>query len=156
MESKEKFSVHIKINTGMNRLGFDLSQLSKAKRSLLKSSNIIVEGIYSHIHNANCDASTKEQIELFDKAIKLFGRDDITSHICATESCLKTTKYDMVRLGLGLYGYPKGYKALKIYSNVAQITKIEKGKSTILYKKCILLLQYKNFIKNYENFKLNF
>lgn len=129
IESKEKFSVHIKINTGMNRLGFDLSQLSKAKRSLLKSSNIIVEGIYSHIYNASCDLAVKEQIELFDKAIKLFGRDDITSHICATESCLKTSKYDMVRLGLGLYGYPQGFKALKIYSNVAQIIKIDKGKS---------------------------
>lgn len=103
----KKARVHIKINTGMNRLGFMVSQLD----ALVKKdfSPIAVEGVYSHFwgdSEADCDV----QLKNFMQAVEILSENfpqPLIRHIANTSGVLLDTRYhlDMARIGLGLYGY---------------------------------------------------
>ena len=54
--------VHIKINTGMNRLGISLKEEFNEIYNLLKSKNILVEGVYTHIYNDSSKVDTLNQV----------------------------------------------------------------------------------------------
>lgn len=58
--------VHIKINTGMNRLGISTKEEFNEVYASLKQNNIKIEGIYSHIHSSNNFDSTMAQFERFE------------------------------------------------------------------------------------------
>lgn len=99
--------VHIKIDSGMSRLGFSKEQLPNLLK-LLEAKNISVEGVFSHFCTENkifCD----EQLNYFEKCSKIVSRKfgNVTKHIANTSGVLLDAKYhlDMVRVGLGLYGY---------------------------------------------------
>ncbi len=100
--------VHLKVNTGMNRYGMDGGTLGKACKLLQGAPMLSVEGIYSHLYT--CDRQTAEkQRRLF---LRLKGIAEgyfstLTAHLSATYGCLlgKEFSFDMVRVGLGLYGY---------------------------------------------------
>lgn len=98
--------VHLKINTGMNRYGMSLSTLRKVCRYLQNEADIAVEGVYSHLYSP---AQAEAQRSLFQRAEKLCRRyfRDVCAHLSATQGCLmgKRFAFDMVRVGLGLYGY---------------------------------------------------
>ncbi len=102
--------IHLKIDTGMHRQGFSNNELSKVCE-LLKRSKIDVEGIYTHFaaaKNPSFPQATNAQIELFDKAIQIVESFDFkpVKHACATGGTLlfPQAHYDMVRVGIGLYG----------------------------------------------------
>lgn len=99
--------VHIKIDSGMSRLGFSKEQLPVLLKQL-EGKNIAVEGIFSHFCTENkifCD----EQLNYFAKCSKIVLRKfgNITKHVANTSGVLLDAKYhlDMARVGLGLYGY---------------------------------------------------
>lgn len=104
--------VHVKIDTGMNRLGFpdDESTLDVIK-TIDKMSNVYIEGIFSHIANGGCSdlSYSKKQIERFrifaEKAEEALGRQ-VIKHLAnsATLVEFKEAHFDMVRPGLMLYG----------------------------------------------------
>lgn len=128
---KSDVKVHIKVNTGMNRLGFSLEELKKVKEILSKYPNIKVLGMYSHIFD-NSEQNLNKQKNLFDRAIKEFCGEkvpqDFVTHLSASGGIgLLKGNYNMLRLGLGLYGYPKGKSALSIFSKVVKITSLKKG-----------------------------
>lgn len=124
---------HIKANTGMNRYGFSYAGFCKfLKRKL--SDRVIVEGIYSHFYRPENALTSHTQFVLFEKfseAAKLaFG--GVIRHIAATGGTLASSDYrlDMVRIGIGLYGYlPEGFElqkgllkpAMRIYGQVAAV-----------------------------------
>lgn len=105
---------HIKIDTGMHRQGFYLTDLSRAIRFLSQRSNVKqrLTGIYTHFASAkdiNYPTYTEKQFAEFQKAIKLFERADyknLVKHAAATGATLINPKYrlDAVRVGIGLYG----------------------------------------------------
>ena len=119
---------HLKVNTGMNRFGFDLSDFSAFCRSA-KPKRLRIEGIYSHFYKPHGAAETQAQFRKFQVFCHLaeseFGA--LTKHIAATGGILASCEYalDMVRPGIGLYGYlPEGFrgalplkKAMRVYAN---------------------------------------
>lgn len=121
---------HVKANTGMNRFGFDLPEF-RAFLSRRMSGRVFVEGIYSHFYRPEHAPTAARQFALFgtfcEAGERAFGR--LTRHIAATGGALASPGYvlDMVRIGIGLYGYlPAGFAgalslrpALSVYTSVA-------------------------------------
>lgn len=106
---------HIKVDTGMHRQGFYVSELQKVIRLLNSKSqtlNLKLKGIYTHFASAkdiNYPTYTEKQFAEFQKAIKLFeqaGFANLIKHCAATGATLINPKYhiDAVRVGIGLYG----------------------------------------------------
>lgn len=116
LKTAEKYGLaircHIKLNTGMNRLGFDGREFREFCRGML-SDRICVEGIYSHFYMPSDSGVTQLQYDTFcgflPLAEKTFGK--LVKHISATGGILwGKYRLDMVRPGIGLYGYlPEGF-----------------------------------------------
>ena len=108
--------VHLKINTGMNRYGMNVSELGKVCKFLLGNPFITVEGIYSHLYACDVETSRKQR-GMFVQAIAVCKRyyPKVLCHLSATYGSLLGEKFsfDMTRVGIGLYGYlPSGAEAL--------------------------------------------
>ncbi|UPS92645.1 MULTISPECIES: alanine racemase [unclassified Bizionia] len=143
-EKQSNFPVHIKFNTGLNRLGFEETDVPKIVSTLTKTHSIQVKSIFSHLaasEDFNEKAFTKKQIELFtqisDSFIHAIGYKPML-HICNTSGILNYPEahYDMVRSGIGLYGFgnseleDKNFTPIaSLKSIVSQIHSIEKGDS---------------------------
>jgi alanine racemase len=104
--------IHIKIDTGMHRLGFDPTELEQLIEILNRNTNLKVESIFSHL--AGSDDSTHDnysikQVEAFQRCVERFevalGYHSIL-HVLNTPGILRFPQFqmDMVRLGVGLYG----------------------------------------------------
>ncbi len=99
---------HLKVNTGMNRYGMDERTLGKVCKLFQATPWVGVEGIYSHLYA--CNPRTAEgQRQLFLRFEKIARGyfPALLAHLSATYGCLlgKEFSLDMVRVGLGLYGY---------------------------------------------------
>jgi alanine racemase len=119
-------AVHLKIDTGMYRQGFYVSQLPEVV-AFMKDKKIRLEGVYSHFADSSeIDSATftNQQFEMFEQAVSYVresGFEDIIAHIANTAAALTEKKYqlDGIRAGNGLYGiYPsKGYES-RAYSRL--------------------------------------
>lgn len=106
------FPIHVKLDTGMARYGFQQHQIDELITELKAISNIHVTSIFSHLvgsDDAQFDTFTLEQLELFktmsDKIMSAFPYP-IMRHILNSAGIERFREYqfDMVRLGIGLYG----------------------------------------------------
>ena len=103
---------HLKVDTGMNRLGFRHDNLRRTLPELLGSPNLRLEAIFTHFATADDPERTffNEQREHFETALKtveeLGGRDRPVVHAANSAATLRDSRvwYDMVRPGLLLYG----------------------------------------------------
>ena len=133
--------LHLKIDTGMNRLGIKPNQVNRFI-TFLKDRHLEsqIVGIYSHLACANSnDNFTQKQVTLFKKIIKQFERAGFSfawKHIAATAGGLavKDSEFNLIRLGLGFYGYfpsrsaPSAVRpALKLITHTAQIKSVSRG-----------------------------
>lgn len=126
---------HIKVNTGMNRLGCNVNRL----REILKIVDLDkLDGVYSHLYAPQNAAACLQQLEIFNRAESLVKarKSDICAHLSASGGILRGGKYlkDGVRAGILLYGYaPSGFSssgfkpALKVYARRLQKTKFIGG-----------------------------
>src|SRR5690606_11071737 len=104
--------IHIKIDTRMHRLGFEENEFEKLATELKNFPQLKVQSIFSHLvgsYNPALDDFTKEQIQVFEKAFSLIEKTlgyTVIKHICnsAGISRFKNAHYNMVRLGIGMYG----------------------------------------------------
>lgn len=106
------FPVHIKLDTGMHRLGFMTDELDELQDFLKTCNTVRVKSVYSHLAAADdpsCDDFTKEQIALFqknaDRLSDAIGYKPLY-HILNSAGIERLPEYqfDMVRLGIGIYG----------------------------------------------------
>lgn len=99
--------VHLKVNTGMNRYGMNASMLGRVCR-YLQGTHVLVEGLYSHLYTHSKEIC-EVQRERFDRAREICKRyyPNVCFHLSATHGALlgEAYAYDMIRVGLGLYGY---------------------------------------------------
>ena len=105
----KKARVHVKINSGMNRLGFDFDELDTLSEYLAETSKITVEGAFSHFYGSTVEECDR-QLAAFLRARDYLAhklKQPLFSHVANTSATLLDKKYhlDMVRVGLGLYGY---------------------------------------------------
>ncbi len=104
--------IHIKLETGMKRLGFESAELPELISLLQQNSNLKVKTVFSHLAGADDDAHTdfsKKQADLFyELSSKIKGELAIKPllHLVNSPGILRYPQYhfDMVRLGIGLYG----------------------------------------------------
>lgn len=102
--------VHLKLDTGMNRLGFkDKSEVKKAVYKI-KESNYILEGIYSHFATIGLfDKNYDNQVEMFKELTSLINLKEIPIvHFASSVILLSHPKLDFcngARIGILLYGY---------------------------------------------------
>ena len=108
----KNFPVHIKIDSGMHRLGFTLEQLPQLVELLLSQDVIMPVSVFSHLCVADepeQDDFTREQVEYFDicaTQLQASFSHNILRHILNTTGIVRFPEYqmDMVRMGVGLYG----------------------------------------------------
>jgi alanine racemase len=111
-----KFSLHLKVDTGMSRLGFESNEFIKEFEKIKSFENILIEGIYSHLSSADEDnsldpkSSTQLQRFKFKKLLKQINVDsnqNIMIHLANSAGMLlnKDFHFHMVRVGLSMYGY---------------------------------------------------
>ncbi|KAA6324939.1 hypothetical protein EZS27_025789, partial [termite gut metagenome] len=106
------FPVHIKIDTGMHRLGFEPADTSRLINRLKGQSAVIPRSVFSHLAGSDSpefDYFTRQQIAIFEQAsaaLQAMYSHKILRHICNSAGIerLPEAQFDMVRLGIGLYG----------------------------------------------------
>lgn len=137
----KSYPIHIKLDTGMHRLGFMPEEFDQLLDQLLKNEHVKVSSIFSHLVGAGSSdflSFTQYQIDLFLKySSKLEDALGYTviKHICNTSGIIHHPEahLDMVRLGIGLYGFdmaPKGINLETVSQLKTTITQIKHlGKS---------------------------
>ncbi|MDD4819615.1 MAG: alanine racemase [Flavobacteriales bacterium] len=145
----EPYPIHIKMDTGMHRLGFSSLQLPELIDYIKDEPSIRVASTFSHLVAAEDpreDDFTKLQLARFDDmANTLVGGIGyhVIRHILNTAGIARFNQYqhDMVRLGIGLYGYSSFYEEQKQLKNcatlrtvISQIRTLESGE-TISYNR---------------------
>lgn len=139
----KKYPVHIKLETGMHRLGFkdfELDQLGKT----LNTMNVKVQSIFSHLSSSDLPDErefTLNQLEIFEKnsnyLIERLGYTPIR-HILNSSGITSYTaqQYDMVRIGIGMLGESPNsdiqkqlHSVVSFKTVISQITLVESGES---------------------------
>ena len=111
-----RFSLHLKVDTGMSRLGFESNKFVQQFEKIKSFENISIEGIYSHLSSADEDNSldpksfTQLQRIKFQellRQIKVDRNHNIKIHLANSAGMLlnKDFHFHMVRVGLSMYGY---------------------------------------------------
>jgi alanine racemase len=141
---KKKAKVHIKVDTGMGRLGIWHANASEFIKDISGLPGIEIEGVYSHLSCADTDYKfTNQQIVEFGNLIKRLKKYNIhipIYHIANSVGIIKyrNSHFDMVRPGIALYGiYPtEGLKSkvrlrpvMNFKSKVMYIKRVSKGRS---------------------------
>ena len=143
-DNLKEYPFHLKFNTGLNRLGFSFGDIDTIHKIISRSTNIKIKYIFSHLA-ASEDFKEKDftqnQIKLFDKISKKMStifQIKFKKHLLNTSGIMNYNKfqYDMVRTGIGLYGYGNDSKYEKFFkpvvslkSVISQIHEIKKGDS---------------------------
>lgn len=127
-----QFPIHIKLDTGMHRLGFEANTIDELITTLKGNQRVVVKSILSHM--ATSDAQEHQQfsltqIRLFDElSTQLMRELDIQPirHILNTSgiSNFPQGQFDMVRLGIGLYGVSNEKEEQKYLENVSTLKSV--------------------------------
>ncbi|NWF90371.1 MAG: alanine racemase [Ignavibacteriaceae bacterium] len=149
----EKLKLHVKVDTGMNRLGIPFSEAVEFTRSLSKLKNFEIDGIYTHLATSDerNKVFAKLQLKRFNDVLNKLKSEKINyglSHAANSGAILDLPEayYDMVRPGVSLYGnYPsletsesiKLYPVMSIISHIASVKQIKKGESVSYGRKFI-------------------
>jgi alanine racemase len=138
------YPVHIKLDTGMHRLGFEPKDIEGLCSRLKSTSVFKIQSVFSHLaasdsaqHDAFTNAQAKSFMEGCEQIQKITGYTFLR-HIANTSAIHrhKNMQFDMIRLGIGLYGVdadPNIQQQLKnvttLKTTIAQIKKIKAGES---------------------------
>jgi alanine racemase len=136
------YPIHIKIDTGMHRLGFQPGDMQVLCERLKPQTGVTVRSVFSHLvgsDSSEFDSFTEQQVAKFKQAAEELeaGLDDkLFKHILNSAGIERFTNYqmDMVRLGIGLYGVSASNdKALQnvatLKTTILQIQEVPTGDS---------------------------
>ena len=136
------YPIHVKIETGMNRLGFLPSELKLLIEKLVSQPEVIVSSVFSHLSSSDDPGEiewTKEQKATFDQSSAILQTGlsyPFIRHLYNTNAILNLEEnpYEMARMGIGLYGIsepqsPDLEAVLKLKTKIAQIKQIKTGES---------------------------
>lgn len=109
---EEKINIHLKLDTGMHRLGFTMDELDEVIALIKGIPDFYVKSVFSHLAGADerkFHDFSLQQIDLFTQMsdqIRAAFPYEIDRHICNTAGILRypDAHFEMVRLGIGLYG----------------------------------------------------
>lgn len=131
---KKKIKFHLKFNTGMNRLGFNIKEieiLSKKLKEINESGiDFEINSVYSHIAHSENENETKIQVKLYDKILEKLVKNEIKykfRHLQASPLLFKYKEkynYDFARIGMALYGMEPLSQNIGLFQTVNLISKI--------------------------------
>jgi len=152
-EGIKNYPVHIEIETGMNRLGFADSEIENLCKELKNTSSFRIQSVFSHLaasEDPMQDEFTNRQFELF-KQISLSIEKEVgynfLRHIANSAAILRhpQMQFDMVRLGIGLYGVDSAASGqldlepvATLKSTIAQIRSLKAGETVGYNRKGII------------------
>ena len=127
-----QFPIHIKLDTGMHRLGFEKPNIDELIAILKGNETVVVKSILSHMATSDdlkFSDFAKSQIELFEtlSSLLMSGLNiKPLRHILNTSgiSNYPSAQYDMIRLGIGLYGISNDTEEQKLLDNVGTLKSI--------------------------------
>ena len=143
-EGLQSYPVHIKLDTGMHRLGFMAGEIKELCEQLKHKSYFKVQSVFSHLaasEDEKHDAFTLLQYEQFKASAKIIEESlgySFIKHIDNSAGILRhqQLQMDMVRLGIGLYGINNSNSPLlqlqevsTLKTTIAQIKKIKAGQT---------------------------
>lgn len=105
----KKPRVHIKLDTGMNRIGISCEKASEFIEEVKNADYLNFEGIFTHLANSENREKTKTQIDKWNGVISKINTENLTLHILNTAGlmCYDVPNSNMYRAGIALYGlYP--------------------------------------------------
>lgn len=154
-KGKKQYPVHIKLDTGMHRSGFMLDELPAFLQELQDSTALRVRTVFSHLTSSEdpaSDEATSMQISLFKNMTKkiedALGYSFIR-HIANTSAISRwpEAQFDMVRLGIGLYGIDSVYKTESspletvavLKTTISQIKHLRKGETVGYNRRGVML-----------------
>ena len=136
IENKTPLNIHLKLNSGMNRYGFDSKEIEELTSLLQKNTFLNVSSICSHLsssNDSNQDDFSKKQITLFKKNYTKIQKNlgyKTDTHILNSNGVLRfDVNESTVRLGIALYGISQDSNLKQIcslHSTISQIRNIEK------------------------------
>ncbi|MCB0477220.1 MAG: bifunctional UDP-N-acetylmuramoyl-tripeptide:D-alanyl-D-alanine ligase/alanine racemase [Crocinitomicaceae bacterium] len=138
----KNYPIHLKIETGMNRLGFRQFDLKKVAEKIVSQPEVRVKSVFSHLSasdDPNEEEWTNKQRNIFDQAVGALENAlgyGFLRHLYNSNAILhfKQNPYEMARMGIGLYGisdpqHSELEPVLKLKTKITQIRTIEKGES---------------------------
>ncbi len=143
-QGQTAYPIHLKLDTGMRRLGFEVKDIPQVCEILQAQPEIRVKSVYSHLadsDNRRDKRFTEHQIKQFHQGTHVLNHQlnyHFDRHILNSEGIANypNAHYDMVRLGIGMYGITsnptfkqKLQPVLKWLSAISQIKELSKGES---------------------------
>jgi alanine racemase len=141
---KKQYPIHLKIDSGMHRLGFNYEEISQLLSLISTQDNLLVKSIFSHLVGSDSpehDNFTEQQIAYFkntaNQIIDVLGYKPLL-HISNTSAIIRwpEANLDMVRLGIGLYGFDSAIKTTKslqtvmtLKTTISQVKKLPAGET---------------------------
>ena len=140
----QNFPIHVKIDTGMKRLGFDFKELPRLMEVIQAQPEITIKGVYSHLadsDNRRDKRFTDLQIRRFVDACNYISANyagKFITHLLNSEGIANfpEAQFNMVRIGIGMYGVSsnpvlvkKLRPVLSWKSTISQVKQIHKGES---------------------------
>jgi alanine racemase len=147
-----QFPVHLKIDTGMHRLGFEPDEIDNLLSVIKRDNALIIKSVFSHLvasEDASLDQFTNKQARDFENAcitIRKYVGYSFTKHLSNSAAIFRHPhlQCDMVRLGIGLYGVAAQDNSLDLQTvatlrtTIAQIRLVKAGESVGYNRKGIL------------------
>lgn len=143
-DTDNKAYIHIKLDTGMHRLGFEKNNIGQLVEQIKQNDNIMIRSVFSHLaasEDAEQDAFTRRQISEFTEMSEFIRSEfdyPILRHILNSAGItrFRDAQFEMVRLGIGLYGVASSEQEQALLQNVStlrtvisQIKNIPRGES---------------------------
>ncbi len=145
-DNHSQITIHLEVDTGMHRTGLMPEDAVKTLSDLKQLPGIHVGGLMTHFSSADDaaqDESTLAQLRRFDEVVATaarLGYRGLIRHAAATAATLRfpETHFDMVRIGIGLYGVPPSdaavsafplLPALSLRSRIIEIVNIAEGET---------------------------
>ena len=131
-QNLHQFPIHIKLDTGMHRLGFEADTIQELIQTLKGNQRVVIKSILSHMATSDAEehkAFSLAQIRLFEELSNQLMQE---LHIQPIRHILNTSgisnfpegQFDMVRLGIGLYGVSNDSEEQKYLENVSTLKSV--------------------------------
>lgn len=141
-QALQQYPVHIKFDTGMHRLGFDVDEVNELLDYFKNSNRMIIISVFSHLasgEDVNEDAFTLTQAEKLSEVSRQIQNELGYSFLQHISNSAATTRkpqlqFNMVRLGIGLYGVDSSHSkkinlkpVVSLKTTIAQLRKLKSG-----------------------------
>lgn len=142
---KKQFKIHVKVDTGMNRLGIKFLQAFNLIKQLSSNNKFIIDGIYTHFATSDeyGNSFAKLQLKRFNKLLEKLKKNKINYGLVHAANSgaiinMPDSYFDMVRPGISLYGYYPSLDTcesiellpvMSLVSQVASLKQIQKGET---------------------------